>query len=87
MSLESTMVKIGWLDSGMVINQGWITLQDALDKIADFPDIMHAETVGYMVHEDENVVIIAQTLDMGAGVLMNAQVIAKDSIYERKKLR
>lgn len=86
MVADFSLYRFRWLDTGMVISDGWLTLAETIARATETPDTMHAETIGYLVHEDENIVILAQTVDLGADAMMNAQVIAKDAVYDRYQL-
>lgn len=82
----ATMVRVRWLDSGMAITKGWASVEDYAKDATTGDGVMEAETVGYLVFEDDDIVLIAQTLDIGNGQMLNAQAIAKDCIYGRERL-
>lgn len=83
---DATMVLIRWLDSGMAIARGWASVDEYVKSATGGKDVMEAETIGYLVFEDENIVLIAQTLDLGNEQMLNAQAIAKTCIHERVEL-
>lgn len=83
-SIEAEISKVEWLDSGAVVSDGWTSLEDTIEKTKGV-DFLHAETVGYVVYEDEDIIIMAQTLDMDAEKLLNAQVIARDAVFNREE--
>ena len=69
----------------MSLSNGWDSVKNYAES-ATAENIMEAETIGYLVFEDEDIVMLAQTLDIGNGQMLNAQVIAKSCISERYAL-
>lgn len=76
-----TVEVIKWLDSGLSIADGWQTIE--FYREAGRLDRMYAYTVGMVFHEDEDVVLVAQTYDPKHDTYINAQAIAKANITDR----
>lgn len=76
---------IRWRDSGMhLANEEWtkITRLRAQSVAAS----MEVVTVGVLVHEDDDIVILGLSLDQAEGAVFGAQAIWKGAIVERLPL-
>jgi hypothetical protein len=75
---------VRWIDSGMAIDRGWAR---RARYIADVRiDRMIAHSAGYLMHEDEHVLVLSATYDPAGETFYGAPVITKASILERKEL-
>ena len=70
---------IRWLDTGLAGSDGW------KDKAFYMREGKCSEVIsaGLLVHEDEEVVIVANSYDPDNDLYVNAQVIAKSAIISR----
>jgi hypothetical protein len=76
---------VQWIDSGLAISDGWMD-HDEIVKQGSYEHML-AETVGYWVHEDENVLILSHTYDEALDAHLNVQVIAISAIQNRLRVR
>ena len=72
---------IRWLDTGMALAEGWkkagfYASQANLTR-------MEVVTVGLLVYEDDDVVVVANSYDREHDAYVNAQVVAKVAIISR----
>jgi hypothetical protein len=84
--LKDPIVLVTWLDSGMTQTLGWVPVEDYLDGIHD-EGMMTATTVGYLIHQDETHVILAQSRDEGNGNYLNGQVILQQNVLTIESLQ
>jgi hypothetical protein len=76
---------IRWRDSGMQLASDEWTAIASLRARAVISG-MEVTTVGVLVHEDDDVVILGLSIDEAAGSVFGAQAIWKASILERRRL-
>lgn len=80
-SAHYALVRIRWLDSGLHQSMGWSSVPEHVESLRKDPENMLVDTVGMLVYEVEDVVIVAQSLSLGANeTVLATQVIAKESI-------
>lgn len=77
---------VRWLDSGshLDFDRGWKGLSDYVVRAS--LDNMVAESVGFVMHEDEDVLLLGQTRDTAGQSYVGAQAIAKQNILDRRDL-
>jgi hypothetical protein len=75
------VVAVRWLDSGMSLDRGWAS-RDSYVAQARIGRMI-VRSVGYLMHEDEDVVVLALSYDPSGQTFYGAQVIARRSIVER----
>ena len=73
------IVTVQWLDSGLQLDQGWGSRESYLEKAR----LATVFTTGYLMHEDEQIIVISPTYDPQAGHFFAAQVIDKASVRGR----
>lgn len=78
-------VRATWVDSGMNRTNGWESLQDTLAGIGD-KQLAPVITVGVLMHEDDNQVVIGQSYDSGNDTWYSAQVIWKKALLSLEPL-
>lgn len=80
------IVRVRWLDSGahLDFDRGWRTLTEFMEKAA--LGTMEAETVGYLMHEDDDVILLGQTHNPTGDNWVGAQMIAKRNVLSREYL-
>ena len=71
---HARMVRVEWIDSGMSRSNGW---EGALAFIeaAHAADALKVVSVGWLLHSDEEHVIIAQSWDKENDQYLNGQII------------
>lgn len=72
---------IRWLDTGLAIAEGWKTPDWYASQAATRR--MEVLSVGFLVHEDDDVIVLAQSYDPEHNQYVNAEVIAKQGIITR----
>lgn len=78
------ILAIRWIDSGMAIDRGWARREHYLSETRI--GAMVAHTAGYLMHEDDDVIVLSSTYDPTGQTFYGAQVIAKTAIVERRAL-
>ena len=78
------MVRVTWLDSGMHIDHGWAPRSQYIEGV--LLDRMHVTTVGMLMAEDEDTVLLGLNYDPAHDAWIGAQVISKGSIISREEL-
>lgn len=76
------IIAVRWIDSGMAIDRGWARRERYLTDVR--VDAMIAHTAGFLMHEDDDVVVISATYEPSGQTFYGAQVITKASIVERR---
>jgi hypothetical protein len=77
-------VYIKWLDSGLFIADGWEPVAQVLPKARLTG--MTCTTIGHLVHEDDEVVVVGLSHDESNEAIYGAQVIARRNVLEFKYL-
>lgn len=78
------MITVRWIDSGMAIDHGWAGRERYLRDVRI--DRMIAHSTGYLMHEDDDLLVLSTTYDPAGRTFYGAQVIAKSSIIERSRV-
>ena len=73
--------QIVWVDSGMRLDQGWAPLSEYLAKAS--PSRTKVSTVGYIMHEDEEIILVGQSLDPAHDTWFGVQMILKKNVVSR----
>ena len=73
------IVTVEWLDSGLQLDKGWATR----DTYIASAHLAVVYTTGYLMHEDDDIIVVSPTYDPKAGHFFAAQVIDKASVRAR----
>ena len=76
--------EVQWLDSGQIIDLGWA--KSAAYTAKATMESMNVTSVGIVMHEDPDILLLAQSHDPDNGNWLGVMAIAKDSIFSRKTL-
>ena len=83
--MTKSLEAIRWRDSGMhLASDEWTPMANLRAQAAIAG--MAVTTVGVLVHEDDDVVVLGLSIDEAGGNVFGAQVIWKASILERRDL-
>ena len=77
-------VAVKWLDSGMHIDKGWASLEDYRKDTET--SRMTVVTVGILMHEDDQTILIGQTYDPSHDHWVGGQLILKENVVSRNFL-
>lgn len=80
--MKEYRVEIHWLDSGLQVHDGWSSKSDFTSA-----RLCVVETVGFLVHEDEESYYVALTRDSKNNHYFGVQLIAKQNVKMFKRLR
>ena len=72
---------IRWLDSGTHLSDGWMKLEIVQQQAK--ASLQYVDTVGHVVYEDDEVVVLGLSVDEANDTVFGAQVIAKGNIVQR----
>jgi hypothetical protein len=88
MALDRAVVRseaIRWRDSGMQLaSDEWTSLTTL--RARSVASALEVVTVGLLVHEDDEVVVLGLSLDKPGNSVFGAQLIWKSAIIERRDL-
>ena len=76
--------EVHWVDSGWNFAHHWETL-DEIEQMAKTWN-GHSMTVGYVIYESDDRIVLVQTLDGDRPNGANAMLIYKENIIERREL-
>lgn len=76
-------IRVMWTDSGCHHDAGWAKLDEFFDGTLRVLDV---ETIGLWMGENDDIVAVAQSRDVGNDNWMAAQVIWKPSIISKEWL-
>jgi len=76
--------EVHWVDSGFNFANRWESLDDIIHTAKEWNG--HSSTVGYVVFEDEDRIVLAQTLDGERPNGANVFLIYKPNIMSREVL-
>lgn len=79
-----TLEEITWVDSAKSWSAGWYDPNAIIDQVKSWHG--KSTTVGYVIHEDERVVLLVQTLDNESDKIANVFLIYVPCILERRVL-
>lgn len=77
--MSSRLVRVTWTDSGMARSEGWEDRSRILERM-DHHDALKVATVGFLFHEDEDHLFLAQSYDKFNDQYLNAQMIWRPAI-------
>lgn len=77
-------VAVRWLDSGMHIDKGWASLEDYRANTETAR--MQVVTVGILMHEDDETILIGQSFDPAHDTWVGGQLIVKENVISRNWL-
>lgn len=75
---------VRWLDSGTHLHDGWMQLEVVQQQAKAC--LQEVETVGHVVFEDDEVIVLGLSIDEANNTVFGAQVIAKQNIRFRSAL-
>lgn len=76
--------QIDWIDSGAWLGDEWHSLDVYKSRIKGWTG--HVTTIGTVMHEDENVVVLGLSKDLDNDAWYGAQLIYKPCIVYRRTL-
>jgi hypothetical protein len=76
--------RIVWVDSGWNYCNVWSTIDEIIHMAKEWSG--HQTTVGFVVYEDDDRVVLVQTLDGERPNATNAWLVYKETIIEREVL-
>lgn len=84
-AMARSLEAIRWRDSGMhLAAEEWQPLTRL--RARPVANAMEVVTVGMLIHEDEDVVILGLSIDEAGGSVFGAQAIWKPAILERREI-
>jgi hypothetical protein len=81
---EYDPVLVRWIDSGLFISDGWQQLTEVIGQATG--SNMTVTTIGHLIHEDDEIVVVGLSLDKDNDAVFGAQTIAKMNIIEYRSL-
>ncbi len=82
MSRKRIRVEVTWLDSATVM-QAWVPLADAISK--DGRALVPVHSIGYVIHADKKVLVIAASVQGEYGARVGGvHIIPQGSIVKRR---
>jgi hypothetical protein len=81
-SVAPRLVVVEWLDSGMAIGGEWKTSGEFIEHVHESDNILLVTTLGYLLQEDDEHLIVAQSRDEHNDQYLNAQVIYRPCVRE-----
>lgn len=82
--MSKPVVVVEWLDSGLNISDGWQKTDDVLGQARI--ERMNVTTVGMLMHEDDDLVIVGLSYDAEHDQWFSAQAIAQQNIKSMRVL-
>lgn len=79
------MVLVQWFDTGMHMDHGWAKVESYADEL-DKPELMTASTCGFLVHENDEHLLVALSWDEANENALSVQVISQLAVIERTNL-
>jgi hypothetical protein len=73
---------VKWLDTGLAISDGWMTPEHILAHAQN----QTVESVGFVMHEDTDIIVLTGSYAPDIDQHLNAQVIRKSAIIAREAL-
>lgn len=87
--MTPTMVRVEWIDSGMSRANGWESLEKCIEGLglAAAPvRSMEVVTVGLLMHEDDDHIVVAQSYDRHNESWFSTQVIWRPALVKMEPL-
>lgn len=78
------VIYVRWVDSGMHLDHGWASREDYTARAGT--DRLEVESVGFLMDENDEVIVLGQCFDASGNLWNGAQLIHKPSIIERTAL-
>ncbi len=78
------IVKVTWKDSGLHIDYRWAKLEKYMADASPF--LSEVETVGVVMHEDEDIIMLGMSYDAVHDTWYGAQVILKQNVIAMHEL-
>lgn len=78
------MILVEWTDSGMHLSEGWETVEKLVSRYRKHGSVV--TTVGMLVHEDDEVLVVGLSHDLGNDTYFGAQVIHRAAIRRTQEL-
>jgi hypothetical protein len=78
------LVKVAWVDSGLHLEDGWRDVPWYVNKAECTNG--RVSTVGHLIHEDDQHVIVGLSLDIENDTVFSAQVIWQSNIESMEYL-
>lgn len=82
--VEDRPVLVRWIDSGLFISDGWQQLTEVIGQATG--SNMTVTTIGHLVYEDDDIVVVGLSLDRDNDAVFGAQTIARQNIIEYRSL-
>ncbi len=76
--------KVIWKDSGLHIDYRWAKLEKYMADASPF--LSQVETVGVVMHEDDDIIMLGMSYDAAHDTWYGAQVILKQNVIDIYKL-
>lgn len=80
------MVRVEWIDSGMARTNGWEKAEDIIEGLRRTPEFMRVVSVGLLLFQDEEQVILAQSYDAHNENFVNAHGIYRPNVISIEPL-
>lgn len=81
---EFDPVLVRWVDSGLFISDGWQQLTEVIGQATG--SNMTVTTIGHLIYEDDEIVVVGLSLDRDNNAVFGAQTIARMNILEYRSL-
>jgi hypothetical protein len=82
--MSSQLVSVQWTDSGMHVDHGWDTLDKYRQDLS--PGSTRVQTVGILMHEDDEIMLIGLSYDPTHDKYYGAQMILKSNVLSIEPL-
>jgi len=80
------LVLVEWIDSGMAIGQTWKKPDAFVEEVHENSNFLLVTTVGYLLHEDDEHLVLAQSRDQHNDQYLNAQVIYRPCVQKIRNI-
>ena len=84
MAPQNSLISVQWTDSGMHINHNWASLDEFKKNIG--PDTTVVQTVGMLMHEEDEYILVGQSYDPTHDTWYGAQMILKSNVVSVNNL-
>lgn len=78
------MVSVEWADSGAHIEHGWEPVEKIIARA--HTQFGHVHTVGVLIHEDDEMVVVVLSYDESSDATFGAQAILQSNIVRLRRL-
>lgn len=83
--MKPRMVRVEWIDSGMSRSEGWEDAQDIVRALTE-EGSFEVVTIGWLIHEDDERIIVAQSHDTFNDAYYNAHAIYRPCVRSIRDL-